>query len=547
MKTAAFQAATAVLFALAAWSCDGARPAAVETGGGELRFVIRSDPKTFDPHQVSDEASEVVQYLTGGVLVRINRSTVKAEPALAKSWRILEKGRAIEFHLREGVRFSDGTPFTAEDVAYTVRRFSDPNLRCPFVETFTPAGGRIEVNVRSRYVLVVRLPGVTPGLAELWDQVPIVSASSPHKLEATLGPFHVAEYKAGARILLRRNPYYWRRDKSGRQLPYLDRVSLDIVANRETEMLRFRRGELHLINGLDPEAFERIESAMKAAARDAGPGLDSEQLWFNQAPAAPLAPYKKAWFQSTEFRRAISEAINREDLCRLAYRGRARPAVGAISPANRAWFNPRLQCPLYAPERALDRLERAGFRLSGGALFDPQGRRVEFSIMTNAGNKPRERMAALIQADMAKLGIKVNIDLMDFPALIERITRTSRYEACLLGLNLDIDPNMQMNIWLSSAPNHQWNPNQKSPATPWEAEIDRLMRRQASTTDYAVRKAAFDRVQEIVLEQQPFIYLLNKDVLTAISPALANAQPTAIRPQTFWNVDTLAIKPAPGR
>jgi peptide/nickel transport system substrate-binding protein len=150
-------------------------------------------------------------------------------------------------------------------------------------------------------------------------------------------------------------------------------------------------------------------------------------------------------------------------------------------------------------------------------------------------------MAALIQQDLLKIGIKLNIVPLDFKSLIERITRTYQYEACLLGLNQDMDANAQIHVWLSSGPSHQWNPSQKTPATPWEAEIDRLMREQASTTDLQRRKAAFDRVQEIVVEQQPFIYLLTKDVLSAVSPRVINANPVALHPRTFWNIDELRI------
>ena len=90
----------------------------------------------------------------------------------------------------------------------------------------------------------------------------------------------------------------------------------------------------------------------------------------------------------------------------------------------------------------------------------------------------------MLQQDLAALGIKLNIVPLDFPSLIERISKSSQYEACLLGLvNVDLDPNEQMNVWLSSSANHQWNPNQKAPATAWEQEIDTLMRQQASTLD----------------------------------------------------------------
>jgi len=118
--------------------------------------------------------------------------------------------------------------------------------------------------------------------------------------------------------------------------------------------------------------------------------------------------------------------------------------------------------------------------------------------------------------------------------------QTFDYEAILLGLtNVVVDPNDQMNVWLSSSENHQWNPQQKAPETAWEAEIDRLMRVQASAGDPNVRKAAFDRVQEIVVEEQPFIFLINKNALSAVSPAVHGAAPVILSPQTYWNAEWL--------
>jgi len=151
-------------------------------------------------------------------------------------------------------------------------------------------------------------------------------------------------------------------------------------------------------------------------------------------------------------------------------------------------------------------------------------------------------MATMIQQDLAGIGMKVNVVTLDFPSLIERITRNFNYEACLLGLvNTDLDPASIMNVWLSSAENHQWNPNQKTPATPWEAEIDRLMRAQASTLNDHKRKQYFDRVQEIAWEQEPFIYLVTKNGLSAVSASIQNAHPVVLRPQVFWNIDQLEL------
>jgi peptide/nickel transport system substrate-binding protein len=168
---------------------------------------------------------------------------------------------------------------------------------------------------------------------------------------------------------------------------------------------------------------------------------------------------------------------------------------------------------------------------------------VKFSILTNAGNAARLKMATLIQQDLATLGMQVNVVALDFPALIERMMHTQDYEACLLGLeNVDPDPNAMMNIWLSNSPNHQWNPSEKTPATEWEAEIDRAMNLQASSMKDAERKQAVDRVQQIVADQQPFIYLVYPNILLAVSPRLQGVHPAVLEPTLAWNVESLRLQ-----
>jgi peptide/nickel transport system substrate-binding protein len=511
--------------------------------GGELHFCLHGEPKTFNPVLVDDEASENIRYLTGGVLIRLNRQTQALEPALATSWTVSKDGRKITFHLRQGIYFSDGTPFTSEDLAYTMRVLMDPQTHSPTADAFRSSDGTVNVRTPSPEVAEITFPAPVAGLERLFDQVAILSAYSPKKEMAVLGPFYVSDYKPGSYVLLRRNPNYWRHDAQGHPLPYVDTLRLDIQRNRDIELMRFRRGELQLINRLEAEQFDRLQRETPSVARNAGPSLDAEQLWFNQSPAAPLPEYKKAWFRITEFRSAVSEAINRGDLCKIVFSGYAKPAYGPISPANHFWFNSALPEPKYNPQNALRLLSKAGFRYEAGVLKDQAGNRVEFTLVTNSGNTAREKMATMIQQDLAQVGIKLNVVTLDFPSLIERMTRTFDYDACLLGLvNTDLDPNSQMTVWLSSGENHQWNPNQKSPATSWEAEIDKLMRAQASELSENKRKQIFDHVQQIAGEQQPFIYLINKDVLSAVSPAVIGAAPTVLNPQAFWNAEVLRVK-----
>ena len=510
---------------------------------GTLRFCLRSEPKTFDPLKVEDDASVAVRYLTGGVLVRLNRQTQALEPELAQSWKVSKDARQITFKIRSGVLFSDGTPFSAEDVAYTVQQLMDPSLHSATGDAFRSGPGNVETKIISPTQISITFPAPVAGLDRAFDQVAILSAHSAKKEMAVLGPFTVADYKPGATLLLKRNPNYWKADAQGKKLPYLDAIQLDIQPNRDVEMLRFKRGELDLINSLDSEYYDKLASSTPEVVHDAGPSLDSEQMWFNEVAKAPLPPYKKDWFRSANFRRAISQAINRDDMAKVVFRGHAQAAIGPVSPANKFWFNAKLKPVAYSPDASLKLLQADGFRLENGVLKDKNANEVVFSIITNSGNKYRERMATMMQEDLQKIGIHVNVVTLDFPSLIERMTQSFDYEAILLGLtNVGLDPNDQMNVWLSSSENHQWNPSEKTPETVWEGEIDKLMRAQASSVDPKKRKESFDRVQEIAVEQSPFLFLVNRNSLSAVSLSVHGANPVILVPQTYWNVERLSVK-----
>src|SRR5438270_3194846 len=138
--------------------------------GGELRFCVRAEPKTFDPLLVNDEPSDTVRYLTGGVLVRMNRITQQIEPELATSWKISGGGQRILFHLRRNVFFSDGTPFSAADVAFTMRRLMDPNLHSPTADPFRSGPGEIQVEMPSADRIAITFPAPVAGLHRLFDQ-----------------------------------------------------------------------------------------------------------------------------------------------------------------------------------------------------------------------------------------------------------------------------------------------------------------------------------------------------------------------------------------
>ena len=519
---------------------SAARPA-------ELRFAIAGDPKTFDPLQVAESHSETIRYLTAGVLIRINRTNGRAEPELAESWTLSPDGKSIALRLRTSLQFSDGSPLNSADVVRTLRRALDPKEASPAGDIFRASEGDPEIDASSPRDLTIRYKAVKPGLDHLFDQLAIIPTKTD-KYPATAGPFHVTDHRPGQYVQLARNPHYWKRDSTGKPLPYIDSIRVDIQQNHDIELTRFLRGELHLIPTLNPENFSRVVKEKPAAARNLGPSLDSEFLWFNQAPSKTVPEWKRQWFTSAAFRHALSQSIHRDDIARVAYRGYAHAAAGPLSPANRIWFNAALRPVAFDFAAALRQLTAEGFRQQqvGGqerVLLDRQGHKVEFSIITNSGNRTREQMAALVQSDWAKIGVKVNIVTLDFGSLIERITKSMDYEACLLGFNnVDVDPGEQMNVWLSSGAQHPWWPKEKTPATEWEKRIDTLLLQQASSGDAAARKKAIDEVQKIAMEQEPILYLVNPDYLCAISPALKGVAAGAAPPQVWWNIEWLRIE-----
>jgi len=522
---------TSAIFAASAF-CQS-----VPRNPGELVWAIHYDPKTFDPAKVDDQASELVRYLTGGVLIRFNRQTQELEPQLAESVHISSEGKLVVFKLRANLRFSDGTPLTSSDAAWSLRRVLNPETQAVVAEEFLSPGD-VTVDTPDKVTVRVHLPKRIVNVAKIFDEIAIEPANRPSEGRITSGPFTVNEYRRGQFVRLVRNPNYWRHDSSGASLPYATGVRLDVLNNREPEIALFLRGELDLIDGISADYVAYLTQKSPNSVRDLGASLNTEQLWFNQSSIAALPAFELAWFRNQGFRTAVAKAIHRADLARIAYDGHATPAYGFISPANTRWYFKDLRYPKENLVDAQKLLAESGFHESGKQLYDSFNHPVRFSILTNAGNPARYKMASLIQQDLAALGMQVTVVTLDFPALIERLMTKQDYEGCLLGsANAEIDPGSMMNIWQSSSPNHQWNPSEKTPETKWEARIDELMLQQATRVEDGARKAAVDQVQQIVADQQPFIYLVYPNVLQAVSPRLRGVQPAILSPGLAWNIE----------
>ena len=197
---------------------------------GELAWTIGYDPKTFDPAKVDDQESELVRYLTAGVLLRFNRSTQTVEPQLAENWTLSPDGKTLVLRLRAGLEFSDGSGLTAKDAAWSIRRVLLHDSAAPVAEEFlSPAGVTVETpDVRT---VIVHLPKRIIGIGKVFDEIAIEPADRPSEGRITAGPFVIADYRRSQFVRLRRNPHYYGHDSSGAALPYATGVRLDVLYN----------------------------------------------------------------------------------------------------------------------------------------------------------------------------------------------------------------------------------------------------------------------------------------------------------------------------
>jgi len=532
--------------------------------GGRLVFAQRTEPKTLNPAIAGDNASREVLHRMMADLIHINRESQQTEPALAKSWTVSADGLRYVVELRRGLRFSDGHAFDAGDVVFTFQVMMDDKVNSPQRDLLILEGKPIVVRQIDAYHVAFDLPHPYAAAERLFDGFSILPR---HRLEqawragklaeawglrtppaeiAGLGPFRFKEYVAGQRIVLERNPYYWKADQAGNRLPYLAEVDFPFAGTEDMEVMRFQSGESDVISRVSARNYSVLEKDRERrgySLQNLGPGLEYNFLFFN------LNGRSQPFFQRRGFRQAVSLAIDREAIVRLVYLGFATPLTGPVPPGNKAWIDAKLPRLVRSLSRARELLAADGFSWSPkGALRDPQGKRVEFSIVTSSGNPEREQMATLIQDDLKQLGMDVHVVPLEFRSLLDRVLRTHDYEACLLSLvGADADPNVDMNVWLSNGENHLWNPQQKAPATAWEAEIDGLMRRQMVTRKYAERKPLFDRVQELLMENLPLIPLVSPHILTGAKKGLENFRPAVLEHYALWNIEELCWRgPAAG-
>lgn len=537
-----------------------ARPPAVPAGGhfgGSLVIAQSSEPQTLNPVFAADNASrQMVSFLMAD-LMHINPATTRVEPALATGVDHVSPLRWI-VHLRPGLRFSDGVPFTAADVVFSFDVYTDARLDPPQRALLVVDGKPVRARALDAATVEITLPAPLAVGDRMFDSLwmlprhklqPLYNAGklsqawdagvAPSEL-AGLGPWMLQQWLPGQELRLVPNPNYWQTDASGRRLPYLSGLRVRTLSDPDLQLSLFIHGDL---DGLELRAQDYAALAGRACCRrlDAGPGLAPVVLVLNQAPGGGPA---RAWFRQAAFRRGLSEAIDRANLVRNVFAGAATPLDTLTSPADGPWADPR-PAPALDDAAAQRDFRQAGLELRAGTLLDAAGEPVAFSLIVPATNADRMKLATFVQEDLRQVGIAVQVVPLDFASYVDRLLHRRDYDAAILGMSFpDTDPNVESSVWTLDGGMHVWNPQPAAPEA-WEREMDRLFRTQVSTTDARARLALYRRMQDVERDQLPMIPLVAPDVVAAVNPRLAGARAALLAPHLWWNTAELYWSSSP--
>ncbi len=529
-----------------------------------------SDPKSFNDIVAKETSSSLVTSLIFEGLTKTNAFTLQVEPFLARDWTVSEDGLTWTFYLREDVLWNDGYPFTADDVVFT---FNDliynDTVPSSSRDIFTIDDQPFDVLKIDDYTVQFRLPvKFAPFLRAMGQPIlpkhRLLQAVRDGKFNFTwgidtppedivgTGPFKLAQYRPGERIVLQRNERYWQRSAEGDALPYLDRIIFLIVQNQDVEILKFFDGEIDycvISRGNDYPLLKPLEAEKDFTIYEAGPNFGTNFLVFNQnqgmnpETGAPFVdPVKLSWFRNPDFRRAVAHAIDKARMIDILKNQLGYPQDGALSPSAGFFYNTEVTRYDYNLDRARELLSKNGFidRDADGVLEDASGNPVQFNLFTNSNNAERVQIAAIIRHDLQSLGMKVNFLALEFNSLVSKLNATYDWDAIILGLTGGVEPHFGKNVWDSSGQLHMWYPGQETPATEWEERIDEIFAAGVQELDEYKRKILYDEWQEIVSEELPFIYTILGSNIFAVRNKFGNLKPSSYA-GAFHNIEEIYL------
>lgn len=551
------------------------------------RLVITStsDPKTFNFITSDESSSNAILALMYEGLLSTNGITGELEPALAESWEISPDQKRIIYTLRKGLKWSDGEPMTVDDIVFTyndiifnekiptstadifrvgdeglfpiVRKVDDRRVEFISPEPFAPllrfAGGFFF----PKHALEALVKNVDsegrPLFLSAWG-----TDADPKKIICS-GPYKLKSYQSTERVILERNPNYWRKDTEDRQQPYIDQFVFQLVASDDVALMQFRAGGID-VEDITPDYFaliKREEERGNFTIYNGGAALSSQYISFNlnvgSRNGKPLVdPIKSRWFNSLDFRKAVAHAIDRPTMINNIYKGLGVPQHSPIYIQSPYYFPPEKGLPTYEydTKKAKSLLLGAGFKYnSANQLVDADGNIVRFTLLTNAGNKIREAMGTQIKSDLSQIGIQVDFQPIAFNTLVGKMSDSLDWDAILLGFSgAGIEPDGGRNVWSTNGRLHMFNqapgagqpPIEGRKVTDWEAEIGRLYVKGGQELNDDKRKEIYAEAQKLAQAYVPMIFLVNPLSLSAVSNRIEGVNYGALG-GALWNIHELQL------
>lgn len=477
-------------------------------------FVTGSigEPSNLIPVLSADSASSDVAGLVYNGMVRYDKN-LKLEGDLAESWQVSPDGLAITFQLRRGVKWHDGAPFTSRDVLYTYRVIVDPKTPTAYAEDFKQVQ---KAWTEGPYTFKVRYAKpFAPALAS-WG-MPILPAHLLEGKEITksqlsrspvgTGPYVFKQWIPGQRLILEANPDYWE------GAPGMKRYIYRIIPDNSTMYMELKAGGIDMM-GLSAVQYQRQTESKEFLAR------------FNKyrypASAYTYLGYnlRLPMFQDPRVRRALTHAINKQEIIQGVLLGMGQIAHGPYKPGTWA-YKPHVDAdPEYDPARAAALLKEAGYLMGPDGVLVKDGKRFSFTIMTNQGNDQRHKCAQIIQRRLKRVGIEVEIRVMEWASFLTNFIDKGRFEAVLLGWTITQDPDLY-DVWHSS----KTGPKELNFVGYKNPEVDRLIVEGRSTFDIAKRRECYYRIQEILAKDQPYTFLFVPDALPVVSARIKGIEP----------------------
>lgn len=543
---------------------EGAKELKVGRPGGTVVMGSSRLPATFNNLLArKPNSSKVTRLIMGNGLVEINPVTGKIAPALAKNWRISENGLKYTFTLREGLKFSDGKPLTAEDVVFTYHDLIYENkIETNMKEVLKVEGKFPEIEKKGKYSVQFSLPekygpflyqmstGIYP--KHVFDQVKISEFDStwgtqdasrhPEDLVGA-GPFKLSSYQPGEKVVLKRNPYYYKIDSSGNQLPYLDRLkiikiddSIGKIFHLLAEKIDFYRFRLRETAFLYSRKFPgNLELRVRKNA--GGAPLNTDFLAFNRNTKEKEL---RKYFDKVAFRKAISEAVDRRQIVDEVFQGLAfvqDDPIATFSP----YYNPqagKIYPTRHGPKRAKNKLKELGLndKNKDGWLETSDGSNFELELLVDKTPR-RKEIAEIIAKNLEEVGIRVNIKTVGFEKMLRRVFKGD-FQTVLLNLLVDpLEPSSYNSIYKSDGVYHFWEKSNGESKDQKQEAINELLEKATKDTRFKERKKLYDKFQKEIARQVPLVYTAGKVYTIAYSEELNNMDILGSRGSVLENIE----------